>query len=581
MDRITKSLLEEFVKQSSLESLSEDRAFEHFAGYLMTGIHYPESFSTEDISVGAGNDCGIDCMAVLVNGRLVTEPDEIEDLADTNGFLDVTFVFVQAERSNSFDASKIGSFGFGVRDFFAERPTLPQNDAVQEAAAITNEIFRRSSRFKRGNPRSHLYYVTTGKWVVDTNLEVRRRSVVEDLQQLNVFSAVTFDCVDAERLHKLYSASKNAVRCEIVFSERTVIPEIPGVEQAYLGLLPATEFLKLIENETGAIVSSLFYDNVRDWQDWNPVNSEIKQTLSTPETVVRFPLMNNGVTIVARNVMPTGNRFTIEDYQIVNGCQTSYVLHACKEHLTANVLVPVRLIATQDEEVKNAIIKATNRQTTVSEDQLFALSDFPKKLEMFFPTFDGKKKLHYERRSRQYSSTDTVEKVRIVNQTALVRAFAAMFLEKPHSTTRNYKALLKTMGTDIFGKEHRLEPYYVAAYASHRLEFLFRSQVLNSKLKPARYHLLLAARLLADPAPLPRFNSNEMGRYCEKLQTSFWQDEVSKTLFEKAVSVVQNVSGGNLHRDHIRTEPFTETLIRHILGTGRVRRAAPNAGAAP
>jgi hypothetical protein len=34
-------------------------------------------------------------------------------------------------------------------------------------------------------------------------------------------------------------------------------------------------------------------------------------------------LMNNGVTIIARHLQPTGNRFHIEDFQIVNGCQTS------------------------------------------------------------------------------------------------------------------------------------------------------------------------------------------------------------------------------------------------------------------
>jgi len=35
---------------------------------------------------------------------------------------------------------------------------------------------------------------------------------------------------------------------------------------------------------------------------------------------------------------------------------------------------------TRDDGIKNAIIKATNRQTLVSDEQLFALSDFPKQL---------------------------------------------------------------------------------------------------------------------------------------------------------------------------------------------------------
>jgi hypothetical protein len=210
VDRITKSLLEEFLQQNGLQGLAEDTAFEHFAGYLTVGIHYSESFKTEEIAVGAGGDCGIDCIGIIANGCLVTEPEEIKDLAETNGFLDVSFVFVQAERSSSFETSKIGQFGFGVRDFFVERPSLPQNDAVKSTAAITNEVFQRSSSFKRGNPSCHLYYVTTGKWTGDQNLEARRKAVIQDLEELGLFRSVSFECVDAEKLHRLYNTSKNA-----------------------------------------------------------------------------------------------------------------------------------------------------------------------------------------------------------------------------------------------------------------------------------------------------------------------------------------------------------------------------------
>ena len=112
MDRITKALLNEFVQQNSLEALPEEKAFEHFCGYLVTSRHYSESFSSDDIAVGAGGDCGIDCISVIVNGTLVTEPEEIADLGETNGYHDVTFVFTQAERSSSFETAKIGQFVF-------------------------------------------------------------------------------------------------------------------------------------------------------------------------------------------------------------------------------------------------------------------------------------------------------------------------------------------------------------------------------------------------------------------------------------------------------------------------------------
>lgn len=534
MDRRTKSLLSEFVEQNGLDSLLEDKAFEHFAGYLITSSHYSESFSPEDIVVGAGGDCGIDCIAIIVNGSIVTEPEEIADLVEANGYLDVTFVLVQAEKSANFDTAKIGQFAFGVGDFFSEAPQLPQNERIQLYSRVAKEIFERSRFFKKGNPQCLMYYVTTGRWTDDANLSARRDAAQHDIEATGLFRKVAFDCVDADKLQRLYRESQNAVSREIVFSERTVIPEIPGVEQAYLGLLPTSQFLQLVENEDEEILTSIFYDNVRHWQEWNPVNSEMRDTLTDPIGNVYFPLLNNGVTIVARKITPTGNKFFIEDYQIVNGCQTSFVFHECRGSLTDQVMVPVRLIATQDDSIKNAIIKATNRQTQVSDDQLFALTEFPRKLEAYFPTFKGKQRLFYERRSRQYSGDPRVEKVRVINMPLLVRSFASVFLGIPHRTTRNYKGLLRGVGTDIFNKDHKLEPYYVAAYMQYRLEFLFRNQVLPPELKPARYHMLLAYRIMAAEESPPRMNSNEMARYCGDLMNTLWDDDQSSTYFPKS-----------------------------------------------
>lgn len=491
MDRITKSLLDEFIQENGIQRLPEETAFEHFAGSLATQSHYAESVDTEDISVGAGGDCGIDCIAVIANGSLVTEPEEVEDLATTNSYLDVAFIFTQAERSTGFETAKIGQLAFGVRDFFSDKPQLVQNDRIKHYGRIAKEVFNRSKLFRKGNPQCVMYYVTTGKWTEDANLVTRREAARKDVDDLGLFRKTTFDCVGAEWLQRLSREVQNAISTEIVFSERTVIPEMPGVEQAYLGLLPAPEFLRLIENDNQEVLASLFYDNVRHWQEWNPVNSEIRDTLTSTAMSVYFPLFNNGVTIVAKRVRPTGNKFLLEDYQIVNGCQTSFVLHESRESVHDRIMVPVRLIATEDDNIRNAIIKATNRQTEVPEDQLVALSDFPKKLEAFFPTYEGKRKLYYERRSRQYNGVPSVEKVRVINMTALVRAFASMFLMMPHRTTRNYKALLKMLGTDIFHKDHRAEPYYASAFAHYRLEYLFRSQTLAAELKPSRYHLLL------------------------------------------------------------------------------------------
>ena len=109
MDRITSALLTEFSRQNQLKNLPEDTRFEHFATYLAASRHVADTFDTADLVAGAGGDTGIDAIAIVINGSLVTDSELVGELVATNGYLDVTFVFVQAERSAAFDGAKIGT----------------------------------------------------------------------------------------------------------------------------------------------------------------------------------------------------------------------------------------------------------------------------------------------------------------------------------------------------------------------------------------------------------------------------------------------------------------------------------------
>ena len=376
-----------------------------------------------------------------------------------------------------------------------------------------------------------------------------------------MFREVEFLCIGADAIQKLYRQTKNALSREFTFTNRTVVPEISGVSEAYLGYIPIPTFLSLVTDEDGDIIKSIFYDNVRDWQDYNEVNTEIKNTLQSDHKT-RFVLMNNGVTIIARTLRPTGNRFYIEDFQVVNGCQTSHVLADAGKEVDASVMVPLRLIGTQDEDVIESIIHATNRQTVVKREQFLAVTDFAKKLELFFRSFPEDQRLYYERRSHQYDSA-SIEKTRIVTSSNLIRAFAAMFLAEPHTTTRSYSSLADKVGTDIFVESHRLEPYYVAAFTLYKLEYLFRNQSLESQYKPARFHILLAVRLLINPQQLPRMNSHEMERFCRAMLEKLWEDDEADKLIVRAARAVEVVAEGNFNRDNIRTQPFTEKVTAH------------------
>jgi hypothetical protein len=135
-----------------------------------------------------------------------------------------------------------------------------------------------------------------------------------------------------------------------------------------------------------------------------------------------------------------------------------------------------------------------------------------------------------------------------------------MFLEEPHRTTRNFNALLDNVGKTFFIDGHKLDPYYVAAFALYKLERLFKTQKLDSALKAARYQILLAARRLANPDAPPRMNSHDMEKYCKVITDILWDAKAADELLEKSAQIILKIAKGNLHRDNIRTVPFTDAI---------------------
>jgi len=562
MDRVTRSYLDQFrVEQSLGAALPEADLFEHFADYCVVSNQYEEEFDLADVHTGSADDLGIDGVAIIVNGVIVSSVDEAEDLLRANNFLDVKFIFVQAKTTSGFDGTQMMNFLDGVDEFFADPPTIRANDKVENARAIMTWLYDRSVKFTRQKPVIHVAFVTTGHWQEDEKLVAKVDVRKTRLKDSGLFHEIEFEPMGADAVHAAYQRSKNNVSVEFTFANKVLLPDIAGVSQAYLGVLPAKEYLALITDSVGNIRKPLFYDNVRDFQGTNAVNREIRKTLQDTEGQQRFAVLNNGVTVVTRSLRTTGNKFVVSDYQIVNGCQTSHVLFDVYEELGDEAYVPLKVISTEDEDIISAIITATNRQTEVTADDLYAMSAFQKRLEAFYDAFPDKKKLHYERRSKQYASVQGVEKVRIIGKNLQVRAFAAMFLDDPHRAARYYSDLRAQVGTRIFADNHKLEPYYVSAYAYYKLEFLWRNNLLPVYYKPARYHLLMAVRHLVGGKGMPALTANRVSSYANYIAEWLWSDDRAQETFKESVEVIDMaLNGAPLGRDIVKTQGFTDAV---------------------
>lgn len=550
MDLVTSNLVQSFKIDEGFDSATPaDVLFEHFANFCILSHEYTDEFDLEDIHTGGGDDLGIDGIAVIVNGALISSPEEIDDLADSNKFVKAEFIFIQAKSQSNFDGKDISNLFFGAKDLFAG-PTaiLPRNNQLQSIEKLITKVYNKSALFKRGNPTLNLYFVTTGKWLDDAKLNARIGTETQSVLDLNIFSDVELIPVDAIRLQKLFNKAKNRISKSITFSGRVTLPTLPGVTEAFLGFVPVTEFLKLITDDSGSIVKGLFYDNVRDFQGNNPVNQEMERTLLSDDRQL-FVLLNNGVTIVCgTQIQKTGDIFTIEDYQIVNGCQTSHVIYNNQSQLSQkDFQIPIKLIALNDENVKNKVIKATNRQTEVKDEELAALTDFQKRLEEYYQAISNDlHRLYYERRSQQYRADSKVERIRIVNIATQIRAFASVFLSQAHIASRYYGNLLKTVEQNIFVANHSPAAYYLSALALFRFEALVRKKLIEQKYRPFKYHIIFALRVYLQDSSMPDFGTNKFEKYCNTLIEKLQDDTQCTAAIIECCKVLDTVIGKNI-----------------------------------
>src|SRR5262249_20745951 len=153
-------------------------------------------------------------------------------------------------------------------------------------------------------------------------------------------------------------------RLALPAARRVELPYIPGVKQAFVGVVRARELVDgVLLDEHKDRRLHLYDENLRDFLGTvrNPVNSEIEETLANGLRSSQFAVLNNGVTIVVRSLVASPTDILLRGPRVVNGCQTCNVLELNREKLADDVTVNVRVIESSDVEVVSAIVRATNR----------------------------------------------------------------------------------------------------------------------------------------------------------------------------------------------------------------------------
>jgi len=587
MDKITKSMMDEFMNDYNINTTQESDIFEMFCNYCILSRERSDADQLdindiEEVTTGGKDDTGLDGMIILVDGKLLNTKEEVDELKK-RASVKVSFIFVQSKTSDSFIKEDIGYFGDGALSFFAnflqgqqtslfeENNKKLGNQKIREKSELATQLLTSCISKLEPMPTCKLYYITTSfRHINQNNLAYfnRKKKLIEET---HIFGNVQIYPLRARDIQDFYRSTKLKVQAVIEFASHVSLLKIEGIKQSYIGTLPFSEFRKLIIDDTLEKVKPVILDdNVRGFKGKdNDVNKDIDNTLTSGH-LDRFSILNNGITIVSKSISRVANTFTLKDYQIVNGCQTSNILCNRKDIEGINNLhVPVKIIEPDEnrDDIVIEIIKATNFQTQVEKEALVALekaSKFSKGLEEHYKSFgEESSRLYYERQPGQYIGTN-IPKNRIVSIKNQLKVFAAMFLDEPHRALGYSGSLIKDIGTKIFCDNHHPSPYYTSSLAHYKLKNQFSK---NPKYRKYQYHLLMALKYFILKKDCPKPNNLRIDDSCNTINIVLDDPQQFTRYLDKAISTIEcldNTWGSIEARDTFKLQVVTEELIKKL-----------------
>ena len=581
LNKILQGIVRDFQTKYSLDG-EESKVFEHLANYIIVTKFHPEAFcDAEDFKqliVDKKGLFGIDGIAFVVNGNLVTSKKDIADYAKSK-YLDVQILIMQAKIEEKCDTGDLLKTISAAKSFLGDHSLLTEhNEQLDNAYEIYNEIFKYSKYFNKTSPQCYVNFVTAARnWDETLVSSITSTGAREILSMIPEIKQAEIRVLGSDYVIDTYSELENSVDVEINFKNNLSFDRISQVEQSYLGYLSGDEYLKIITDKHGDIRTQAFYENVRDYQgESNPVNQEIQHTLSTDSLRDKFVLLNNGITIVTKHFKALGsNIYELREFQVVNGCQTSHEIYNARS-IAKDILVPVKIIHTTDSDVISMIVKSTNRQTPVPTEAFVALENYHKHLQQIFEEYSKEMPLavFYERRSGELAlrkNSDNCFEVATLH--SIIRSATSVYFQEPYVVYNNNPAnILKNRYSKLFQPDQPYEIYYLAYYLFANFLDMAGQKVFNGFEYKFRFYIIMVVRcILVNRITCIPFSSKETKNELKNLIgiCSKEPDKVHETMI-RAKDLVLDVYDGwkrkrNLPIDKVlRSSEFNAAVLQKV-----------------
>lgn len=465
----------------------------------------PNSLDDEEIRSGVvdgSGDGGIDSFYTFLNGVLVQSDNpalESEETA-TKSIGDsptIEVLLIQSKNRESWQETVLekllSSIPMLMNHSHTEEYLLERyrEDLVRQVLIFRTLVENLAMKFPRYTFR--VVYASRAPETAITQIIRDKATQVETTvrDQLTPGASVTCELLGADGIYELAGRSHSAT------AKLKLRDTMIRGEGSYLGIASLSDYLSFVRDGNGRLRAEMFESNVRDFEGANTVNRSIQETLAS-SSGAEFWWQNNGVTVLGRRVDAPNQTLTIEQPLIVNGLQTTHVLDQTDRDSQLHDSrreegILVRIIESEDDEIRDQVIAGTNRQTKVDGSALYATDELQIDIERYFLAHDW----YYERRKNRYKNLKKPA-ARRVSIGLLAQAIMSLHQGEPDAARGRPTTALNKGYESVFNKEIGTEGYLRAAQMLSSVSAFLRTtnakEIVND-FSNVRFYLLVGASM--------------------------------------------------------------------------------------
>ncbi|MFJ8191144.1 AIPR family protein [Streptomyces sp. NPDC096094] len=557
-------------KEENLPAVDGGTAFEVFSSELALRSFGLGIEEIEAGIVGGGQDGAIDSVYVFFDDTLLDEDsDVVSETSRPSDFgQDRTLELwvVQAKRTPSFAEDVAEKLENTMRRLLDLSLSIESLSVLYNPTLLTRfGIFRDAwEKLITRRPRIsvNVIYATPGD---SSNITPQFEAKLNALRQVIISSVPDARAASVELLGDKELLARYNERPPYTLAMNYQESATSG--ESHVAIVKLKDYYDLIVDDNGRLRRHLFEWNVRDYQGNVSVNQEIRQSLTSPDSP-EFWWLNNGVTIICSEATSTAKTYSLANIQIVNGLQTSHeIFESIRGGDSAEAgerMLLVRIIVTGDAATRDLVIRATNRQTAITDASLRATDEVQRNIENYFLTQGW----YYDRRKGYYKN-DGKDPSKIVSIQFLGASVTAMGLARPDKSRGKPSSLLKNDEDYrlVFNSSIDLQVYLWAARLQRQVDSFILSESAEANVSQKsnlKFHLSMLIVELLNGAPIRR---PQQLRALSSANASV-DDAVLKDLFEK----LKEWSNFYLRREGVileratKSQRFSEYLLDRARG---------------